>query len=67
MQFLLCPASKFSDNANWKIVPWIHTEEMLNDNHINHTESLKIYIKSMAIFQKWIHGDNYWKVLLASG
>ena len=57
------PASKFSELANWIIVPWCHIEEMLNDGVIDHTESLKIYVSAMAIFQRWVHGDDYWKSL----
>jgi predicted transcriptional regulator len=57
------PASKFTDIARWKIIPWCHVEEMLNDGVIGQTEAFKTYVKSMALFQKWVHGEDYWSSL----
>lgn len=57
------PASKFAKFANWKIVPWCHIDEMIKNKDIEHTEAIETYINSMATFQRWVHGENYWKSL----
>lgn len=57
------PGSKFVQYANWKIVPWCHIEEMLNDKYIEHSDAIKLYVETMAMFQRWVHGPNYWQSL----
>ena len=55
------PASPYFKAANWKLVPWCHVEEMLNDGIIDQAESIKIYVRTMASFQRWVHGKDYWR------
>jgi biotin operon repressor len=50
-------------NSNWRIVPWLHIDEMLKEKYIDQIDSIKIYVETMALFQKWIHGKNYWQSL----
>jgi len=57
------PASTFAKYANWKIVPWCHINEMLKSKKIYHSEAIEIYIEAMAMFQRWIHGEDYWASL----
>lgn len=57
------PGSNSNSYSYWKIVPWMHVKEMLGSGYINHTESVKIYIEVMALFQRWVHGKDYWKSL----
>lgn len=57
------PASKFSEYANWKIVPWCHISEMIKDGEISYTSALHIQVEAMAMFQRWVHGDDYWRSL----
>lgn len=49
----------------FKLVPWCHVDEMLSDGRINCSETLAIYFSAMAMFQRWIHGENYWQSLTA--
>lgn len=60
------PTSKFSKSAHWKIVPWCHIEELLDKEKIKHNESIETYIRTMAIFQRWIHGQDYWESLTSN-
>lgn len=57
------PASPFTESARWRIIPWCHIKEMLDSGHIAHSESINIYVSTMALFQKWVHGEDYWKSL----
>ncbi len=50
----------------WKLVPWCHIEEMIYDNYIEHSHAVTLYISAMAMFQRWVHGDNYWKSLTST-
>lgn len=60
------PASKFTQYANWKIVPWCHIREMLQSKKIECVEAVKVYIDTMAIFQEWVHGRDYWRSLTST-
>lgn len=48
----------------FKIVPWCHINEMLKSGYIDGIESVRIYIDAMSLFQKWIHGEDYWSSML---
>lgn len=50
-------------NTCFKIVPWAHIDELLTKGIIEHEETVKKYISTMAMFQTWIHGKDYWKSL----
>lgn len=57
------PSGIKSNQANWKIVPWCHIDELLDAKLIGCAEVFRTYVKTMATFQKWVHGNNYWASL----
>lgn len=58
------PCSKFSKRSHFKIVPWCHIREMLIDGYVEQCEVFQVYIDAMAMFQRWIHGSDYWRSLV---
>lgn len=61
------PSSKFLNSpTHFKIIPWIHIDEMIKDGHIDTVKSIAIYVEAMAMFQEWIHGKNYWESLTSA-
>ncbi len=62
--FLLTSAmtQKFR-SGKLKLVPWCYIDELYRNGEIYHSKVLGKYIESMALFQKWIHGEDYWESL----
>ncbi len=47
-------------DKKFQLVPWAFVEELLKKKKIRQSKIIREYVYSMAKFQKWLHGDNYW-------
>lgn len=54
----------FKNTTFFKIIPWAYIDELIKNKTINHEISFVKYVSTMAMFQKWVHGENYWHSLV---
>lgn len=42
--------------THFRIVPWVYIEEMIEWGKLKPQEPIRVWVKAMADFQRWIHG-----------
>lgn len=55
--FGVAPPVRIEGSARFKIVPYQYVVKYMNKSKVDINPTLKIYFETMALFQKWIYGD----------